>query len=95
MNLSNLTDVVHERITEDGVMPITTGNVVAATVRENLRMLLKRADPEGYEQYRLLRYPNGEGSDTQETRVASMRFLFDRSRDLLTPFYLHSKELCQ
>ena len=86
----DLSAVVTDKITEEGVCPITTGNMVCANVAGNLRNLLKQADPEGYALYRSTKYPDGDGSATAETRVEALRFLFDRSRDLLAPHYLSS-----
>ena len=87
-----LTDVVSDKVSESGVQPITVGHVVSAQVREGLRAILKQYDEEGYAQYRAIKYPEGEGSDTPETRVAATRFLFDRSRDLMATYYLSTKE---
>jgi hypothetical protein len=87
-----LTDVVLDKVSEAGVLPITAGNVVSAQVRDGLRAILKQYDEEGYALYRATKYPTGEGSDTPETRLAATRFLFDRTRDLLTTHYLSSKE---
>lgn len=87
----NLDEIVHEKLTLEGVTPITQGAVVCATVRENLRNLLKLADPKGYARYKAIKYPNGEGSDTDHSRLAATSFLFDRARDLLLPHYVSTK----
>lgn len=84
----DLNEVVATRVTDTGVLNVTRGNVVSAQVREGLRNLLQTADPEGYAEYRAIKYPEGEGSDTPETRLAATRFIFDRARDLLTEHYL-------
>lgn len=87
-----LDDVVNNQVTPDGVRPITAGNVISAEIREGLRQLLKRHDPEGYALYRKTKYPNGdEAGSTDETAKAATRILFDRARDLLVPYYLSSK----
>lgn len=86
-----LTDVVSDKITESGIQPITVGHVLSAQVRDGLRAILREYDEEGYAQYRATKYPTGEGSDTPETRLAATRFLFDRTRDLMTTHYLSTK----
>jgi hypothetical protein len=90
-NALDLTEAVSSRMTEDGVETVTVGSVACANVRCQLRTLLKVADAEGYAEYRAVKYPAGEGSDTPETRLAATRFLFDRARDLLTPHYVRTQ----
>lgn len=89
--MKNLTTVVGDQITQDGVMPVNVGQVLCAEIREGLRRVLKTYDPEGYALYRATKYPAGEGSETTETCQAATRILFDRTRDLLVPFYLTTK----
>jgi hypothetical protein len=86
----DLNRVVGDVVNESGVQPITVGMQVCACVRENLRSLIKAADPEGYARYRAIKYPAGEGSDTPESRVEATRYLFDAARDLLAPHYLRT-----
>jgi len=91
MNAVDLNEIVTERLTEDGVQPITMGAVACGQIRAQIRAVLKVADAEGYAAYRALKYPAGEGSATPESRLAATRFLFDRARDLLTPHYVSSE----
>ena len=86
----NLNEVVADVITAEGVQPITVGAQVCACVRENLRAFVRAADPDSYAQYRSIKYPEGLGSDTLETRREATRFIFDRARDLLVPHYVPS-----
>lgn len=86
----DLNQVVDSVCTDDGVTTITIGTQVCACVRENLRQLIKASDPEGYATYRALKYPGGDGTDTPESRLEATRYLFDRARDLLAPFYLRT-----
>jgi hypothetical protein len=87
----NLNEVVTNQVSENGVQPITAGAVIFAQVRDGLRSVLKHHDEEGYAQYRAIKYPTGEGSDTAEARLAATRFLFDRVRDILLPHYVSTK----
>lgn len=88
MNTLDLNEVVSSKLTETGAEVVTMGTIACANVRGLLRSLLKVADAEGYAEYRALKYPVGEGSDTPESRRAATRFLFDRTRDLLVPHYV-------
>lgn len=89
MSQIDLDTVLGVTETNDGsVLPITIGSQVCATVRENLRALIQASDPEGYAQYRAIKYPGGDGTDTPETRIEATRFIFDRARDLLVPHYI-------
>lgn len=78
---STYDDVVHTHVDEDGVNDLTAGFVIGSRFREQLRAVLKEFDPKAYADYKAIKYPNGEGSDTAETRKASHRFLFDAVRD--------------
>ena len=89
----NLNEVVTNQVSENGVQPITAGAVIFAQVRDSLRSVLRHHDEEGYGQYRVIKYPSGEGSDTLETRLAASRFLFDRVRDVLLPHYVSTKNM--
>ena len=88
----DLNEVVGTRVTDGGVLNVTRGHVVSAQVREGLRNLLQAFDAEGYAEYRAIKYPEGKGSDTPESRVAATRFIFDRARDVLSTHYLSMKE---
>lgn len=90
MNSVDLHEVVGNVIDENGVQPITRGAQVCACVREQLRQIIQAANPKSYMDYRALKYPAGDGSDTPETRVEATRFLFDCARDLLVPHYVSS-----
>ncbi len=91
--MCDLNEIIGTRLNDDGVGNLTRGMVICAQVRDNLRDLLQHTDEPGYAQYRKIKYPYGEGTDTDETRVAATRFLFDRTRDILVPHYVSSKEL--
>lgn len=82
----DLNALAGSRMDENGVEVILVGSVINARIRHQLRQLLKEADPEGYSLYRDLKYDQ-EGETSQEQGVAATRFLFDRARDLLTPYY--------
>lgn len=89
--MADLNQIVADKMTETGVTPLTAGNLVSAHVRESLRSVLKAHDPDGYAMYKAIKYPGGpenESSATAETRLAATRFLFDRTRDLLLPYYM-------
>jgi len=88
----DLNQVAGDKLTPEGVQPITVGAVICSQAREQFRSLLKVAAPERYEEYRSIKYPAGDGSATQETRVAATRFLFDAARDLLAPHYVSTAE---
>lgn len=88
MSQIDLNQVTGDKLTPDGVQPITVGAVICAQAREQFRSLLKAAAPERYEEYRSIKYPAGNGSATPETRLAATRFLFDAARDLLAPHYV-------
>lgn len=92
MDGTDLSEVVTDKVTESGILPITVGMIVSAQVRDGLRAVLKRFDQPGYEQYRAIKYPTGSGSDTPATRLAATRFLFDRARDLLTAHYVSTAD---
>lgn len=89
MSELDLNAMAGSRMDENGVEVILVGSVINARIRHQLRQLLKEADPEGYSLYRDLKYDQ-EGETSQEQGVASTRFLFDRTRDLLTPYYTPS-----
>jgi hypothetical protein len=91
--MCDLNEIIGTRLNEDGVGTLTRGMIICAQVRDNLRDLLQHVDEPGYAEYRKLKYPFGEGSDTDETRIKATAFLFDRSRDTLLPHYVSSKEL--
>jgi hypothetical protein len=86
----DLNEVIGSLVSENGVASLTRGAVLSAQVREGLRNILKSADPEGYNTYREIKYPQGPGSDTSESRLAATRFIFDRARDLLVQHYVSS-----
>lgn len=91
MSHLDLNTIVGDKMTPEGVTPITQGAAICASLRENLRQLLAAADPESYAEYRKIKYPAGEGSDTPESRLEATRFIFDRVRDLLLPHYVSTK----
>lgn len=91
--MCDLNEVIGTRLNDEGVGALTRGMIICAQVRDNLRDLLQHVDEPGYAKYRKIKYPYGEGSDTNETRVEATRFLFDRARDTLIPHYVPSKEL--
>lgn len=76
-----LNTVIADKLTADGVQPVTLGGVIGVAIRDQLRGLLKSMDPEGYAEYRKLK-------DSGDAGVVAMRFLFDRTRDLLSPLYI-------
>jgi len=84
----DLNEVMGTKLNEEGVANVTRGAVLCGIAAANLREILKQADPAMYADYRAVRYPEGEGSDTMETRRDSVRFLFDAARDLLVPHYV-------
>jgi len=86
----DLNDVVDTKEIDGTVVMITKGTIACSNTVMLLRDTLKLSDPEGYNTYRAVKYPAGEGSATPETRVAAIRFLFDRVRDLLIPHYVPS-----
>lgn len=90
----NLDQVVGTVMDENGIDNLLLGNAACSTVAMNLRAMLKAHAPEQYKQYRSIRYPGGEGTDTLESRRESVSFLFDASRDLLVPYYkpMHKPE---
>jgi hypothetical protein len=90
----DLNEVVATQVTEDGVDIRTRGQLLCARVREDIRHLIKHCDPEGYQLYRGIKYPQGDKSDTDVTRVEATKFLFNRVRDLLVPHYVPTKVLC-
>jgi hypothetical protein len=89
----NLNEVVGTSLNENGVTTVTRGALAMHQVRSILSGLLQQADPAGYAEYRKLKRPAGKGSDTPETRQEAQRFLFDRARDLLVPFYIPTRDL--
>jgi hypothetical protein len=91
--LLDLNSVVGTKLTEEGVDVLTRGMVVCANVRTSLRHLLQHSSPEDYKKYREIKYPTGEGSDTEGSRLSATRFLFDASRDLLCDYYVPSRIL--
>jgi len=93
MSQFDLNQIVNDKITDDGIQPITVGAVICAQAREQFRSLLRAAAPERYEEYRSVKYPSGsKESATPETRLAATRFLFDAARDLLAPHYVSTAE---
>jgi hypothetical protein len=92
MSQLDLNRIVGDVLTDKGVQPITVGAQVCACVRDNLRSLVRAADPESYIEYRRIKYPAGEGSDTLETRQEATRYLFNRARDLLVPHYVKTTQ---
>jgi hypothetical protein len=84
----NLNQVISSVPTAEGVTVITAGSLLCAQARNNLRNLLKDTDPEGYAEYRKIKYPDGRGSETHETCVAATRFIFARAGELLAPHYV-------
>ena len=94
MNEFDLNAVVATKLTLEGVSVVTQGAVIGAAVREGLRTLLRAADPQGYAQYKTLKYPGGKAAgSTPESQLAATRFLFDRTRDLLESHYVPSNAL--
>ncbi len=91
MSQINLDEVVGAVVSDDGVTNITQGTVACDHVRTLLSSILRAADPVGYTEYRKIKRPAGAGSSTLETRREATRFLFDRVRDLLVPYYLPTK----
>ena len=83
----DLNEVVGTVMDENGIDNLVVGNCLCSNVSENLRRLLRQFAPLSYDEYRKVRYPGGEGTDTLETRRESVRFLFDTTRDLLAPYY--------
>lgn len=88
----DLNDVIGTRVTQEGVAPVTKGAVISARLRDSLRSLLKLADPEGYEQYRKVRYPSGASSATETTKRESVRYLFARAGELAVQHYLSTAQ---
>jgi hypothetical protein len=90
MSELNLDEMAGSRVDENGVEVILVGAVINARLRHELRNLLKAADLEGYSLYRDLKYDPESGETSHERGVESTRFLFDRVRDLLSPYYVPS-----
>lgn len=90
MSELDLDEMAGSRVDENGVEVILVGSVINAKIRHELRSLLKVADLEGYSLYRDLKYDPETGETSQERGVESTRFLFDRVRDLLSPYYMPS-----
>jgi len=88
-NQLDLNEEVTSKLSADGVAVITTGTVLLSQTCERFRSLLKAAAPESYAAYREIKYPGGLTENaTDETRLAATRFLFDATRDLLSPHYV-------
>jgi len=61
-----------------------------AAIRNTIRNQLKFACPDLYAEYRSIKYPTGEGSDTEETRLKATLFLFDTAREIVAPHYVQT-----
>jgi hypothetical protein len=57
-------------------------------IRESIRVQFKTHCPDLYADYRKIRYPGGEGTDTPETRAQSVIYLFDMAREIVAPHYV-------
>lgn len=59
-----------------------------ARIRNVIRDQLKMACPDLYADYRKIRYPGGDGTDTDATHAQSVVFLFDKAREIIAPHYV-------
>jgi hypothetical protein len=79
---TTLNTVLADKLTNEGITPVTLGAVLGSTMREGLKQFLKTLDPSGYAEYRKLK-----DVGTPEAKIAATKFLFDRTRDLLLVHY--------
>lgn len=86
----DLHKLMGDHTTMDGVTTFTVGTMICANIGDQLRALLKQADPDGYQKYRQLKYPDGPNSLTNASAQAAMRFVFERTAQLLLPHYVSS-----
>lgn len=84
----DLNEIATAKVTPEGVQDITVGAIITSQMREGLRQFLKAADPEGYAEYRQIRYPSGPESATDETRRASVEFIFNRVGKIAATHYV-------
>lgn len=84
-----LDKVLADAVNPEGITPLSAGAVLCAEIRQGLRRVLKAHDPEGYAAYKRLKYPEGkDAGKSTEHRIEATKFLFDRVRDLLLPYYI-------
>jgi hypothetical protein len=81
----DLNEIVTDELTEDGVAPITKGALLFASLRENLKAVLKAVSPEKYAEYKAVKFPGGVA--TAESRRAAAGFLLDATKEILLPHY--------